>query len=35
MIPINLLDAFLFSGLISRRYAIESCVSAPPDVRIS
>lgn len=27
----NLLDVFLFSGLISRRHAFESCVSEPPD----
>jgi NitT/TauT family transport system substrate-binding protein len=27
----NLVDVFLYSGLISKRHAIESCVTSPPD----
>ena len=27
----NLLDVFLYSGLISKRHAYEACIAPPPD----
>jgi len=31
----NLLDVFLYSGLITQRHAYDSCVVSPPDVTVS
>ena len=31
----NLLDVFLYSGLITQRHAYESCVVSPPDVTVT
>jgi len=31
----NLLDVFLYSGLITQRHAYESCVVSPPDITVT